>query len=79
MEYVPGSSMWGQIENFGAYGEQVLKKFAFQLFTALAYMHGKRIMHRDIKARNLLINPKGDLKLCDFGSARHFVPVCIHI
>jgi glycogen synthase kinase 3 beta len=44
------------------------KLYIFQLFKALAYMHGMGICHRDIKPQNLLVDHKrGILKLCDFG------------
>lgn len=74
MEYVPGTSMWGQIEQWGPMGETVIRKYTKQMFLALQYMHGKCVMHRDIKARNVLITPGGSVKLCDFGSAREFDP-----
>nr|CDS26558.1 cell division protein kinase 9 [Hymenolepis microstoma] len=41
-----------------------------QCFTGLAYMHGLRIMHRDLKPDNLLIGYDGVLKICDLGLAR---------
>ena len=40
------------------------------------FCHANRIMHRDLKPQNLLINSKGQLKLADFGLARAFgIPV----
>lgn len=51
-----------------------VKLYTYQIFRALAYIHGIGICHRDIKPQNLLLDPNtGILKLCDFGSAKQLV------
>jgi len=55
---------------------QILKSFLYQLLTGVAYCHHHRVLHRDLKPPNLLINREGMLKLADFGLARAFgIPV----
>lgn len=47
-----------------------IKCYLSQLLEGLAFCHANRVLHRDIKGANLLINNKGQLKLADFGLAR---------
>ena len=50
-----------------------IKVFLYQLLRGVKYLHSAKIMHRDIKPGNLLVNSNCVLKICDFGLAR-FVP-----
>ncbi|KAF9903658.1 negative regulator of the PHO system [Linnemannia zychae] len=62
--------------NRGALGPIVIKAFMYQLLKGVAFCHDNRVLHRDLKPQNLLINRKGELKLGDFGLARAFgIPV----
>ncbi|KAL1417614.1 hypothetical protein MTO96_026671 [Rhipicephalus appendiculatus] len=47
-----------------------LKVFLYQILRGLKYLHSSRILHRDIKPGNLLVNSNCVLKICDFGLAR---------
>jgi len=44
--------------------------FIYQLLRGIKYLHSARVLHRDLKPRNLLVNSNCDLKICDFGLAR---------
>lgn len=44
--------------------------FLFQLLRGLKFCHSRKVLHRDLKPQNLLINAIGELKLADFGLAR---------
>ena len=41
-----------------------------QLLSGVAYMHENWTLHRDLKTSNILVNNRGELKICDFGLAR---------
>lgn len=48
------------------------KHLAKQLFEGLAYLHRRGVLHRDIKAANILVSNEGQLKIADFGLARFY-------
>merc|ERR1711971_1437867 len=53
-----------------------LQSYLHQLLKGIAFCHQHRVLHRDLKPQNLLINKEGYLKLADFGLARAFgIPV----
>ncbi|ORX93017.1 kinase-like domain-containing protein [Clohesyomyces aquaticus] len=55
-----------------AFSEGQIKCYMLQLFKGLRYLHDNHILHRDMKAANLLINNRGRLQIADFGLARHY-------
>lgn len=61
----------GSLQNLGL-GPDMVKKFMSQLIHGIRYCHSHRVLHRDLKPQNLLIDKDGNLKLADFGLARAF-------
>lgn len=54
----------------------LVKSYMYQILKGIAFCHGRRILHRDLKPQNLLINSAGSIKLADFGLARAFgIPI----
>jgi len=54
----------------------LVKSYLFQLLQGITFCHRRRVLHRDLKPQNLLIDRHGNLKLADFGLARAFgVPI----
>ncbi|XP_030683356.1 cyclin-dependent kinase 3 isoform X1 [Nomascus leucogenys] len=50
----------------------LIKSYLFQLLQGVSFCHSHRVIHRDLKPQNLLINELGAIKLADFGLARAF-------
>ncbi|KAL1488414.1 hypothetical protein ABEB36_014888 [Hypothenemus hampei] len=52
--------------------QELIKSYMKQLLDAMAYLHSHRILHRDLKPQNLLVDREGHIKLADFGLSRSF-------
>nr|XP_028572779.1 cyclin-dependent kinase 3 isoform X2 [Podarcis muralis] len=50
----------------------LVKSYLYQLLQGVSFCHSHRVIHRDLKPQNLLINEMGAIKLADFGLARAF-------
>uniref|UniRef100_A0A0D9VH25 mitogen-activated protein kinase kinase kinase n=1 Tax=Leersia perrieri TaxID=77586 RepID=A0A0D9VH25_9ORYZ len=71
LEYVSGGSIHKLLGEYGAFKEPVIRNYTRQILSGLAYLHGRNTIHRDIKGANILVGPNGEVKLADFGMAKH--------
>ncbi|GAC76617.1 hypothetical protein PANT_22d00113 [Moesziomyces antarcticus T-34] len=70
LEYVPGGSVGSCLRKHGKFEEPTIKSFLHQILDGLAYLHSKGILHRDLKADNILVDFEGICKISDFGTVR---------
>ncbi|KDQ63487.1 hypothetical protein JAAARDRAFT_53694 [Jaapia argillacea MUCL 33604] len=70
LEYVPGGSIGSCLKKHGKFDENVTKSFTGQILGGLAYLHSKGILHRDMKADNILVETSGICKISDFGISK---------
>ncbi|XP_048334926.2 mitogen-activated protein kinase kinase kinase 3 isoform X1 [Ziziphus jujuba] len=71
LEYVSGGSIHKLLQEYGSFKEPVIQNYTRQITSGLAYLHGRNTVHRDIKGANILVDPNGEVKLADFGMAKH--------
>lgn len=69
MDYIDGRTLAAHLQN-GALTTAQSVRLMRQLAAAMAYAHGKGVVHRDLKPQNILIDANDDAFVVDFGLAR---------
>ena len=65
MEYLPSSSIYDNIKEFGAIPENIVKKYAIHILEGIDFLHMNGIIHCDIKCANILLTASDECKICD--------------
>jgi len=72
MEFISGRSLKHEVEQYGVFDEEKLKKNICVVGRALNYVHEKNILHLDIKPSNILLDNNNNPKLIDFGISKKY-------
>ncbi|KAI9643437.1 mitogen-activated protein kinase kinase kinase [Ciborinia camelliae] len=70
LEYISGGSVGGCLRKHGKFEEIVVSSLTRQTLDGLAYLHREGILHRDLKADNILLDVDGTCKISDFGISK---------
>lgn len=71
LEFMSNGSIHNIIQQYGPLKENCIRVYTRQILLGLCYLHGKNTVHRDIKGANILVDKGGEVKLADFGMAKH--------
>ncbi len=70
MEYIDGEDLSDIVKRLGALKPRLGLKICYQICQGLEAAHQERVVHRDLKPQNVMIDVKGTVKLMDFGVSR---------
>lgn len=70
LEYVAGGSVASCLRLYGKFEEPLIRFLTLQVLKGLSYLHTKGILHRDMKADNILLDLDGVCKISDFGISK---------
>ena len=70
MEYIEGRTLTDCVQTWGGIPLSDAIRYFQAIVEAIAYVHSRGIVHRDIKSNNVKVTPSGQIKLLDFGIAK---------
>ncbi|XP_012217552.1 serine/threonine-protein kinase SIK3-like isoform X2 [Linepithema humile] len=73
-EYAPGGEIFDHLVRNGRMPEPEARRIFRQIVLAVRYLHQQSVVHRDLKAENLLLDADNNIKLADFGFSNEYTP-----
>ena len=70
MEYINGGNLFSFVKKRRKLSEKTAKFLFRQIILGIKHIHSQKIVHRDIKLENILIDLNNNIKICDFGIGR---------
>mmetsp|Transcript_16291 Transcript_16291/g.35331 ORF Transcript_16291/g.35331 Transcript_16291/m.35331 type:complete len:551 (-) Transcript_16291:191-1843(-) len=74
MDYCNGGELFYHLKNSGRFSEERARLYAAEITSALDHLHSRRIVYRDLKPANVLVDAEGHLRVVDMGMAAKLDP-----
>lgn len=72
MEFISGGELFSKLRKEGRFSHHIVLFYSSEILISLIYLHQNKIIYRDLKPENLLIDSTGHIKITDFGFAKYF-------
>ena len=73
MEYIKGKELFDVIRDIGLLSKLQTQFYGASLMLSVDYLHERKIVFRDIKPENVIVNQSGYIKLIDFGTSKEII------
>lgn len=70
MKFVEGGDLYRHLQKKGRFKEKVVQFYLGQVLLAIGYLHKNKIIYRDLKLENILLNRDGYIVISDFGLSK---------